>query len=876
MMFSRYKDRIKSAFQKLKQFFYYLRKNKFYLIGLGVFFIVVLILIGFLPSRQNRFFQAERFDENYCQEDKCYLHIDERVQTSDKYDEKNVIVDNGAKIVLDGVHNFKSLEIDAATIEHTAPGINNRAYENTEYFASKWTGYLELPERMPGFYSGEPNEVSVCAYIIQLRTDDGSEIKIEKVGNPTENRTVSDWQNDHQSYLRIDGGCRRQGSDPPVGEFLTPGLYKLEIHHLQGTGGSYLQIGFGWHYYYQYAGSYILRSWDPRWQVPSNIKFWVDEAKTRSGMNSEFFDHYYPEEHGNTFESRFNGLTPKLSKRVQLGGSWLSWWCEHFRCGDTGPFDFLVTGLRLKIDGDLILKNGGKIDVSEKGYSARTREHEYIERGVPGYGPGGGPSQVIHDTWASGGSYGGLGRFIKSNDAGLAGYRTYGSLTTPAADLTPSLYHDFYRPNGSRNPPPYQEYRIPLGSAGGSASKTGLFSHHFLPGGSGGGLVYIDAGRVFIEMGGIFTYGGDGFEKHESAGGGSGGTIEIWARSFENNSTTDYDLKGLPLVQERPFRSNGTVPIWGVEAQPGTICLDSGFDMSNPKCDYIYQDYNWRDADGNYVDYTAIPRYGSSIIASGGLWGGGGGRIAIHAPLGPGPEPQQLEIKGDVHAQRGITIQGSATGVVTAGTEDLQLVKILGDLATIAPYTINEQTAASWVKATTQYTPKNLDRLINERAKSYGQLVAAGYNLNPDNTPEGGVWHKRGWLIYNGKPFHGRGTIIVDGMLIINQDLSPSGSGDMIGFIVKGGIVRITQNVKNLSRVAIFAPNGDITIQANPDPTNISGPLVAKSIVIQRNNVTISYDPRVARAYDPINNIVYLALPGFSQIIPPTWREEVP
>ena len=232
-----------------------------------------------------------------------------------------------------------------------------------------------------------------------------------------------------------------------------------------------------------------------------------------------------------------------------------------------------------------------------------------------------------------------------------------------------------------------------------------------------------------------------------------------------------------------------------------------------------------------------------------------------------------LQVIGDVHAKNNITIQGLATGVVTAGGGT---VNILGRLATIAPYTINANTTADLAYVLSNINPKNIDRLKKERAKDFSSL---GDDLNPDDTPEGGVWQKTTALSLSTEGYTDRGTIIVEqGDLILGGDITVSGEGSMLGFIVENGNVIIAGNVENLRRVAIFAPNGNIIIESSPNSATISGLLVAREIIIQRNNITIEYDSRITGGIGSINGIpvIYHALPGFSQIIPPTWREGVP
>ena len=244
-----------------------------------------------------------------------------------------------------------------------------------------------------------------------------------------------------------------------------------------------------------------------------------------------------------------------------------------------------------------------------------------------------------------------------------------------------------------------------------------------------------------------------------------------------------------------------------------------------------------------------------------------------------------VQIVGDVHASNDITIDGSATGVVTAGGTTINLNSQIAG-GEIREYVINEESSASWNNvyktAGRRIVEGNIKRLKNERATEIFNISEiVGDDLNPNNNPEGGVWRINSLLPLDAESFKGRGTIIVEqGDLTLGGDITVAGvvgEGEMLGFIV-GGDVIIESGVGELRHVAIFAPNGRIIIKPSSNSTRITGLLVAKEIVIQRNNIVIEYDPRVAGGFGSINGIpvIYHALPGFSQIIPPTWRERAP
>ncbi len=107
---------------------------------------------------------------------------------------------------------------------------------------------------------------------------------------------------------------------------------------------------------------------------------------------------------------------------------------------------------------------------------------------------------------------------------------------------------------------------------------------------------------------------------------------------------------------------------------------------------------------------------------------------------------------------------------------------------------------------------KSRTKLINgaKIAKtSYGKgsLTSATIDLNPTNIPEGGaLYYSDGLTIGNnsGSPMtlRGRGTVVVDGDLSINDSLQYENKNkDMVGFIVKNGNVNVSPRVGRLEGV---------------------------------------------------------------------------
>lgn len=165
----------------------------------------------------------------------------------------------------------------------------------------------------------------------------------------------------------------------------------------------------------------------------------------------------------------------------------------------------------LEIAGTLSLQDGGKIDVTGKGYPGGsinyfTRDGEGIEGN--GYGPGGGGGQQVHDEYigSGGGGYGGRGA-NGWNDKGTTvdlGGKAYGN-----GDLSVEIWH---------------------GSGGGAANRT-YSSVKKNPGFAGGGMVKIIANNIVgnTSGSGVFADGQSQDIAHSNVdgGAGSGGSIYV-------------------------------------------------------------------------------------------------------------------------------------------------------------------------------------------------------------------------------------------------------------------------------------------------------------------------------------------------------------
>ncbi len=124
-------------------------------------------------------------------------------------------------------------------------------------------------------------------------------------------------------------------------------------------------------------------------------------------------------------------------------------------------------------------------------------------------------------------------------------------------------------------------------------------------------------------------------------------------------------------------------------------------------------------------------------------------------------------------------------------------------------------------------------------------------NADASKFPEGKVWNTLpGTLTVRSvdKKYHGRGTIIVNGDLIINNgiDILPATSADRLGFIVTGS-VRILGN--NKIQASIYCPNSSIT--ASSGNVELIGSFVANAFTISAANARFYYDYALDSAWPP-------------------------
>lgn len=244
-------------------------------------------------------------------------------------------------------------------------------------------------------------------------------------------------------------------------------------------------------------------------------------------------------------------------------------------------------------------------------------------------------------------------------------------------------------------------------------------------------------------------------------------------------------------------------------------------------------------------------------------------------------------IIGDIFAQgriSGLSVDPRSVVVSQSG----QIV-VSGTTYTIPNY--NFATALNWSLAKVQME-QNVSRLKATKAAIYrpqgtDNVVIDGtakpaFNLNPDpafgsdpfsnpnidpNSPDGGVFWVKGNLTLRNTQFKAKGTIIVDGNLIVEGDTSYSAAtaSSSLGIIALGNI-NIRPSVNNLIG-AYFTPNNLVVESGSNNLFTFNGLLIGgASLALNRESFTISYDPRIT-SFPP---------PGFSQFYLPIFREATP
>ncbi len=216
--------------------------------------------------------------------------------------------------------------------------------------------------------------------------------------------------------------------------------------------------------------------------------------------------------------------------------------------------------LRLKVRGTLTIEAGAAIDATGCGYRGGTLEGDEPGRiGQQGdtWGNVGGISSEAN----RGGGGGGFGEISGGNNPGAGGgggHREAGNrgTTGSGADTSGASGAPFDTVattlgQGFRDTYPFPRF----GSGGGRGGQVANFVNINAAGGSGGGVIVIEATRI-INDGSILADGADGGSDLSGGGGGAGGSIWIQSLSTEN----------------------GTVAVAGGSAGVGTVLGNDGGD----------------------------------------------------------------------------------------------------------------------------------------------------------------------------------------------------------------------------------------------------------------------------------------------------------
>lgn len=525
-----------------------------------------------------------------------------------------------------------------------------------------------------------------------------------------------------------------------------------------------------------------------------------------------------------------------------------------------------------------------------------------------GYGPGGGGHghADITEVYANGGSYGGQG-----GEGGNAGSAS-------------SNYGD-------------KNYPIDFGSGGGHAYNTKGAGNASQPGGNGGGRIFLEAGELNINLGSRISADGTkggwinhctGFIvkkcKYAGGGGGSGGSIIIKAVLSGRNTafaaegvTNNQEGDGSVMPDDHPdgdaitarggnstghdngggggrilFGTKGpTVTLnfkkstntsESFQAEEGAKIWLSGEKIvsTDPDCSTPSHTVTSTETDLTSYTFTGLKfckysAYYDSTNSEGAL-NLGNISVNINYSFDIIIYPKS-KIIGDVHGKTKVNtnafkIDGKAV-VASKGSIDTICSKT-GEVEDC-----RQLTGYNLAAAETDITS------IETRLKEYAQKDASGSgyaspilsNLNPNNTPEGGVWIKSSDLTLSdagGLRYTGRGTVIVEGDLTIDTNLQKNASSNL-GYVVLGD-VKITKNVHfldaaiyakgkiDLTAIENFAFNGFLVSLFKPAAGSTE---VSINLPFVGRGSTIAYDATLAKT--PI-------LPGFSKIMSLTISNTAP
>ncbi len=509
-------------------------------------------------------------------------------------------------------------------------------------------------------------------------------------------------------------------------------------------------------------------------------------------------------------------------------------------------------------------------------------------------GRSGGEDSGCNTKWyGGGGGYGGQGRRVSGGENG------YGNIAASSAFPNPRIYGSVEDPKD-------------LGSGGGGSHDEDIkwFScrTEIGRGGAGGGIIDISANIVNIANGSsIKSNGQNGYGGGAEPGGGSGGSVNIKTNIWNNQNSGSPQVA--PGWSGRNLGSDG--------AQAGTV--HNEFDGNSLGGNIMANGGNGGGGGGriaikplngilylrdiiNYPSYVDIISSDGTITPSDGkvIWPANSNSGIrnysittkatvpnnvdicndIKLTLTPNGtdflasdrvcmKVNEIEIEGDVYAKGQVDLSSFKTigSSVIAGNS----VNI-GDAGTskiLTPYTINlfNEKFLAKIDSRLKYFEQEKGKQLEANSLSYGTwYLQTADNLPNHSTqgyyPEGGVWYIKptsGTTVDLGATnFIGRGTLVVDGNLRINGNITTS-SGSMVGIIAKGDIT-VGNNVGRLD-AAVYAHRKNITV-VNTDvhSFNLNGLLAASG------NINLSEVMGTAISLKYNKDLNKYPLPGFREL----------
>jgi len=341
-----------------------------------------------------------------------------------------VVKDEGTVVAIDGRHTLNSLTVqDNAVVTHSP--VSELGRTDTDHFAVFWEGWIRTPKReeLPGLAKKDPTfPKNVDKFYFDY-------VGIVAEGNNSfwmDYTRYNGWKkrNDHSKGCKTDYGKTATGrwkvDENSPGDFGTGThmggydnygkFFHVRIGLVEKLGVANLKLSF-------LLEATRIQSYPPEsvysWvPIPSEYLYPesavdVSDCTARvldnnaHGLDAKFYLPYYVQydkdplrEFDEIFDNNSSLIQPVYGEVVldKPGDSFKYDW------GFGSPFGTIaggayrnIGGLRLEIAGDLTLKDGGRIDVSYRGYPGGFKPDAFGDAGRDwiGYGIGGAPSYKL-------------------------------------------------------------------------------------------------------------------------------------------------------------------------------------------------------------------------------------------------------------------------------------------------------------------------------------------------------------------------------------------------------------------------------------------------------------------------------------------------